>query len=107
MYSQATQFCSSATQLSSMAATKNDPETMVLGRRELLLLLTNHPKLLVALMNVRRRKPVVGGMKCRDSSHLILESVSSTITLLPGTESGGRWVIPGDSSDLRWAGLQA
>lgn len=46
---------------------------------ELLLLLTNHPKLLVAFMSFRRRKPVVSGMTCRASSHLILESVSGLV----------------------------
>lgn len=107
MQSQAAQICSSVTQLSSMAAPRNDPEKMIMGRRELLVLLTNHPKLLDALMNFRRRKPMVGGMTHRDSSHLILESVSSTITLSLGTERGGRWVIPGDNSELQWAGLQA
>lgn len=71
MHSQAAQFSSSAVQVSSMAAARNDPETMILGRREMFLLLTNHPKLLLALMNFSRRKPVVGGMAHRDSSHPI------------------------------------
>lgn len=81
MYSQATQFCSSA-----LAAAGSDPEVTILGRNEVFLLLTNQLKLLVMLMNLRRRKTVVGGMAHRDSSHLVLESVSTTITSSPGID---------------------
>jgi len=90
-----------------MAAARNDPETMVLGRTELPLLPTNNPKLLVALMKFGMRKPLVGGMTHRDSCCLILEPGSNAFTLSPGTDSGGRWVIQGDKPDLWWAGLQA
>lgn len=71
------------------------------------MLLKNHPKLLVAPMDFRSRKPVVRGMMHGASSHLILESVSSTITLPPGTESGGRWIVSEGNADLWWNGLQA
>lgn len=79
MCSQATQFCSSA-----MAAARSDPEMTILGRNEVFLLLANQLKLLVVLMNFRRRKIAVGGMAHRDSSHLVPESVSSTIASSPG-----------------------
>lgn len=69
-----------------MAAGRSDPEITILGRNEMFLLLTSQIKLLVMLMNLRRRKIVVGGMAHRDSSHLELESVSSTITSPPGRD---------------------
>lgn len=59
---------------------------MILGRNEVFLLLTNQLKLLVMLMNLRRRKIVVGEMAHRDSSQLVLEFVSSTITSSPGMD---------------------
>lgn len=67
-----------------MAAARSDLEMKILGRNEVFLLLKTQLKMLVMLMNLRRRKIVVGGMAHRDSSHLLLESVSSTITSSPG-----------------------
>lgn len=56
MYSQATQFCSSA-----MADARSDLEMRILGRNEVFLLLINQFMLLVMLMNPEGEKLLLVG----------------------------------------------